>query len=116
MYSKPGIGAQTPDCVCGRGKMELHCAGRSAMNAGRYYYKCPINAKHSGSFKWCDEYHRDGRQVLTASEEEKGKQDRVVGCTQCCGHATPNHLTSQIVVGFMAVVLILLGILIGKVV
>ncbi|KAL1546015.1 hypothetical protein AAHA92_22674 [Salvia divinorum] len=44
-----------PLCVCGKGKIDLRCAGKSAINAGRFYYKCPVNGKHPGSFKWCDE-------------------------------------------------------------
>lgn len=47
-----------PECGCGMGKMEMRMAGRTAINAGRYYMKCPANLNHSGSFHWCDEYIR----------------------------------------------------------
>ncbi|XP_057772049.1 FBD-associated F-box protein At5g22730-like isoform X2 [Salvia miltiorrhiza] len=48
-----------PLCRCGRGKMLVKCAGKEALHAGRFYYKCPANIKHQGSFLWCDEYHQN---------------------------------------------------------
>ncbi|KAG6392661.1 hypothetical protein SASPL_146885 [Salvia splendens] len=52
-------------CSCGNGMMDLRCAGRTARHAGRYYYKCPVNGDHPGSFKWFDE-HPNLEEVLTA--------------------------------------------------
>ncbi|KAL1559487.1 hypothetical protein AAHA92_09824 [Salvia divinorum] len=116
-----------PDCGCGKRKMEMRCAGRSAMHAGRYYYKCPTNGKHPGSFKWCDEYHQEIPSRAPGVELEKTKRvtssrnltlaDGVGfegGCSHCCGNKTPNALTAHVIIGFMSLVLILLGILIGK--
>lgn len=46
----------SPQCCCGNGRMVLLRVGRSARNAGRYYYKCPLYHDHHGSFKWFDEW------------------------------------------------------------
>ncbi|KAG6410442.1 hypothetical protein SASPL_128502 [Salvia splendens] len=41
--------------------MELQRVGPNALNAGRYYLKCPANDKHPMSFKWYDEYRSDNK-------------------------------------------------------
>ncbi|KAL1536836.1 hypothetical protein AAHA92_29419 [Salvia divinorum] len=68
------MGDGTPLCGCGKGKMELRCAGRSSMNAGRYYYKCPVNGKHPGSFKWYDEYHDEHASRESRMETDSGQR------------------------------------------
>ncbi|KAL1536238.1 hypothetical protein AAHA92_28920 [Salvia divinorum] len=124
MYSRPSMADDIPACGCGSGKMVLRCAGRTAMHAGRYYYKCPNNGKHPGSFKWCDEYHSEPGTVEEDKNNNRGSSGRPVQssigsvldgrCTHCCGNKMPQVLTVQGMVGFMALVLILFGIIIGK--
>ena len=48
-------GITPPLCSCGNGFIELRQAGKTAKNAGRYYYKCLLNDDHRWSFKWFDE-------------------------------------------------------------
>ncbi|KAG6423499.1 hypothetical protein SASPL_113896 [Salvia splendens] len=65
---------ETPECVCGYGRMVLRCAGKSAQNAGRYYLKCPVNGKHPGSFKWYDEVASDTMHRSWNLQTERGKR------------------------------------------
>ena len=54
-----------PECFCGGGRMKLLCVGPEATHVGRYFYKCPTDAKHFESFLLCDDYHSthgDGKQ------------------------------------------------------
>ncbi|KAL1563322.1 hypothetical protein AAHA92_05804 [Salvia divinorum] len=94
--------------------MELRCAGKSAMNAGRYYYKCPANAKHPGSFMWSDEYHVKSAFRVSTPEHGKGNQTHVVrhavhnresnwptGCNCCCGTKARTAITTQVMICFM---------------
>lgn len=119
-----------PECNCGRGKMKLFCAGKEATHAGRYYYKCPLNAKHSRSFLWCDEYHSrngDAKQpsyVLNqlyrpmkpvySSDAVKNKKmnqaGSVCGVCGCCRAETRMNL----LLVFMGLVLLILGIVLGR--
>ncbi|XP_042001184.1 uncharacterized protein LOC121750669 [Salvia splendens] len=66
-------GGGTPECYCGAGKMELRCAGPKAMNAGRYYLKCPANDNHPKSFMWFDEFLHDNKR---RNKEVTGKHIR----------------------------------------
>ncbi|XP_041990546.1 uncharacterized protein LOC121741727 [Salvia splendens] len=59
-----------PDCSCGIGKMVRRTAGKTAMNPGRKYWKCPVGGQHSGSFMWCDE-----RANYTAAREATSEVD-----------------------------------------
>ncbi|KAL1549622.1 hypothetical protein AAHA92_17702 [Salvia divinorum] len=113
--------------------MEMRCAGKSAMNAGRYYYKCPLNGKHPGSFMWCDEYPRDillresGVPIDTANRPKSVRsvtmQDELftghvrysAQCSSCGGSKQQPALMVHVLIIFMALVLIILGVLIGKV-
>ncbi|KAG6411284.1 hypothetical protein SASPL_129362 [Salvia splendens] len=76
IYSCPFLmyqGGGTPECYCGAGKMELRCAGPKAMNAGRYYLKCPANDNHPKSFMWFDEFLHDNKR---RNKEVTGKHIR----------------------------------------
>ncbi|KAL1563825.1 hypothetical protein AAHA92_06248 [Salvia divinorum] len=108
--------------------MDLRCAGKSAMHAGRFYYKCPVNGKHPGSFKWCDEYHNEPPFKEPGVELNQSKHVDYVrptpmhddlrgngGCVHCYGNKSPNPIMAHILIIFMGLVLILLGILLGKV-
>ncbi|KAL1536533.1 hypothetical protein AAHA92_29169 [Salvia divinorum] len=64
---------ETPACVCGSSKMEMRCTGKSVMNTGRYYLKCPVNGKHLESFKWYDEYRGEVLRMPTALNSDKGE-------------------------------------------
>ena len=48
-----------PECHCDGGKMSVHCAGKTANHASRFYYKCLNKGKQNRAFLWCDDYHRD---------------------------------------------------------
>ncbi|KAL1562980.1 hypothetical protein AAHA92_05492 [Salvia divinorum] len=48
-----------PHCRCGNEKMIVRCGGKFANHPGRFYYKCPVNGKHTQSFIWCDEYQNN---------------------------------------------------------
>lgn len=63
-----------PDCVCGEGKMVLLRAGKWAINAGRYYYKCPVDGKHPGWFWWYDEYPFQANRKVSFSPPEKPRR------------------------------------------
>ena len=117
-----------PLCSCGNGKMVLRRAGPEAKNAGRYYYKCPVRGQHSGDFKWADEYHADKPrrwQVVDLDKHQWGDfvdQKPVFavggcngGAAQCCGNKTSYRIVAQVLIGVMCVVLVIIGILIGKV-
>ncbi|KAL1564377.1 hypothetical protein AAHA92_06728 [Salvia divinorum] len=103
-----------PECICGEGKMVLRCAGKSAMNAGRYYYKCPVNGKHPGSFLWSNEYH--DKSKFGSSMKETGKSTLVhvgrhtgdnsqgnwsSGCSCCCGGKNRIVVAPQVLLCFM---------------
>ncbi|KAL1547693.1 hypothetical protein AAHA92_16016 [Salvia divinorum] len=96
---KPSRG---PFCACGAGKMMLLRAGEAATNAGRYYYKCPRNGKHVKSFIWCDDYHS---KTSTATERF------TLGVREVRGDRL---LQTQVLFMFMAVVIFLFGIVIGR--
>ncbi|KAG6405032.1 hypothetical protein SASPL_132612 [Salvia splendens] len=53
--------------------MELRRAGLNALNAGRYYLKCPHNEKHPMSFEWYDEYRSHNKWY---TKEATGKRIR----------------------------------------
>ncbi|KAL1536921.1 hypothetical protein AAHA92_29495 [Salvia divinorum] len=105
--------------------MELRCAGKSARNAGRYYYKCPVNGKHPDSFLWSGEYHnksklgssmrRLGRvlgYVLSATREiiVKGNRESRYSCY--CGGKNGIAVAPQVLLCFMGFVLLILGVLV----
>ncbi|KAL1550620.1 hypothetical protein AAHA92_18561 [Salvia divinorum] len=113
-----------PECICGEGKMVLRCAGKSAMNAGKYYYKCPVNGKHPGSFLWSNEYH--DKSKFGSSMKETGKSTLVhagrhtgdnsqgnwsSGCSCCCGGKNRIAVAPQVLFCFMGFVLLILGVL-----
>ncbi|XP_042001233.1 uncharacterized protein LOC121750708 isoform X4 [Salvia splendens] len=112
---------------CGRGKMELRRAGKMTTNAGRYYFKCPDKLTHVGSFQWYDEAVRGLGQGGKSGVEGQGKpvmaeeQRYYANCSageykgggHCCRASTPNDLKTLMQLGFMAVVLVVVGIIIG---
>ncbi|KAL1543545.1 hypothetical protein AAHA92_20507 [Salvia divinorum] len=104
-----------PECGCGEGKMELRCAGKTAMHAGRYYLKCPHNGKHLGSFQWYDEYQR---QVITrwsyVGQCHRSKSAIEHGCGQCHGSKSCNEIKVHLVIGLMRLVVFLFGVSIDK--
>lgn len=117
-----------PECVCGMGKMKLLCAGKDAQHTGRWFYKCPIDANHSGSFFWCDDYHSrhgDGKlpdYVLnqtwrpekkernTHEEKNKRRARTPHGCGRC--HV---EIKMNFVLGVIGLVLLVLGFVLGKI-
>lgn len=38
--------------------MKTLLVGKLTDHPGRYFYRCPLDDKHSKSLIWCDEYHR----------------------------------------------------------
>ncbi|KAL1566887.1 hypothetical protein AAHA92_02430 [Salvia divinorum] len=116
-----------PYCCCGAGKMDLRCAGKSALHAGRLYLKCPVNGKHAESFIWFDEHNSQGTDRNSSVQLDKGKRvrdmrwsamhDNVKGngsCEHCCGNRTVNDLKANVLIGFTGILLVKLGVLIGK--
>ncbi|XP_042026216.1 uncharacterized protein LOC121773422 [Salvia splendens] len=123
-----------PDCSCGKGKMELRITWKTATNPGRYYWKCPYGGKHQGSFMWYDEKAKYNAAPEATVEGHFGQKINAIGkaataddprpggvaknlllCTICGLHNAYSSFTLHLVFGFMAVVLVLLGILIRKV-
>ena len=139
-------GDMIPECLCGGGKMSLFCAGPDAKHNGRWYYKCPINSKHSGYFLWCDDYHSkhgDGKmpnyvlnQVYRLAKAEDisvseakistpvttevssasdTKRSASVTAAVCSGFARCEaELRMNYVLCFIGLMLLLLGIVLGK--
>ncbi|KAG6393915.1 hypothetical protein SASPL_144490 [Salvia splendens] len=102
MELKHDTAAEGPPCACGAGTMLLLRAGEAATHPGRYYYKCPHYGKHVKSFIWCDDY-----QIRTRSATERvtsGAREVYVD----------RLLHIHVVFMFMAVVIFLFGIVIGR--
>ncbi|KAL1535062.1 hypothetical protein AAHA92_31162 [Salvia divinorum] len=131
MSASTDDGDLIPECACGKGNMRLFCAGKDATHSGRYFYKCPANAKHPNSFLWCDEYHRDKgwrtptfvlnqcyqptkKDEAVDSGKKKGKVFPSHGCGLCglC-HAEIRMNFILALIG-LVLLLLLLGIIIGK--
>lgn len=120
--------ADIPDCPCGTGKMELRCAGPDAENPGRYYLKCPAHGQHPCSFKWYDTYRADnaarGGYVMDIQKPKWGEavgpmvMPHAVGWKAGSGHICKSNSSSpivvQVLIGFLGMVLVLLGFFIGK--
>ena len=119
-------GVPTPKCPCGHGMMVMKCAGKAAKYANRFNYKCPLNRDHPGSFKWFDEhahafeqtgsrsdpYPRNNHLIFHGVMEAKyNKSDR---CARCCVVKRSAEFSTFILVSFMSVMLVLFGIVIGK--
>ncbi|KAL1545162.1 hypothetical protein AAHA92_21916 [Salvia divinorum] len=117
----------TPDCVCSPGKMEIRCAGKSAMNAGRFYLKCHVNGKHPGSFKWHDEYHGEGLRTPTTLNSDKGKGVRetrvkappgsgyIAGrCVACDANQPSQEMKANVLICFTGIHLVMVGFLVGR--
>lgn len=51
-------------CPYSHGFTKMRRAGKTTKNAGRFYYQCPLNWNHPGSFMWCDEYARNEEAAL----------------------------------------------------
>ncbi|KAL1568899.1 hypothetical protein AAHA92_00446 [Salvia divinorum] len=114
----------TPDCSCGKEKMTMRCAGKSALNAGRFYYKCPTNGKHAGLFLWCDEFHggnpKEGISYNLGDTEKQKKtmsgsmSEKLFVCKKChesrcvepIVHNVHTELPAPIILAF---VILLLG-------
>ncbi|KAL1550156.1 hypothetical protein AAHA92_18156 [Salvia divinorum] len=124
---------EIPDCVCGKGKMHIRCAGRSAIHAGRYYFKCPYNGNHSRSFMWCDEYIIEQSQSGVPRTDYLGEDNKLHTSFERSGiafggnhrnegpwamqdeHKVCTDLRTNTVLRFMAVVLVLFGVVIRKI-
>lgn len=88
-------------------------AGKTAMNARRYYLKCPANFNHRGSFIWCDEYIRGMRAMPTLDDRgdtlQFGKErahldvgeDVAIGCRHCSVTTTTLDVKTLILIGFL---------------
>lgn len=102
MELKNDTAAEGPPCACGAGNMLALRAGEAAMNPGRYYYKCPNYENHVKSFIWCDEYQN----------RKRSPTERV---TSGAGQVHADRLLHiQALFMFMAVVIFLFGIVIGR--
>ncbi|KAL1567733.1 protein ANTAGONIST OF LIKE HETEROCHROMATIN PROTEIN 1-like [Salvia divinorum] len=129
MSSKTDDGEFIPACACGRGKMRLLCAGKDATHSGRYFYKCSANAKHANFFLWCDEYHSgkgSGRIptfVLNQCYRPTNNDESDVlakkkmsspshGC-RLCGRCQ-SEIRMNFILVLMGLVLLLLGVVLGK--
>ncbi|KAL1544820.1 hypothetical protein AAHA92_00386 [Salvia divinorum] len=121
----------SPQCRCGQGKMVVRCGGKFANHPGRYYYKCPLNAKHAQSFIWCDEFQASNPTIENQVFQRQPPVHR--GCSpdllsstvidkSATETATSNptrsrtlsDLETHIAVIFMSMVLVLLGVILGK--
>lgn len=114
-----------PECGCGMGKMAMHYAGKNAMNAGRYYLKCPANLSHSGSFQWCDVYIRgiSGNSDIDECVPRLGnermppmhnKMEYAVGCRNSDTGKPTLDLKTTFIIVFFGILMVIVGILMGK--
>lgn len=118
-----------PICPCGKGKLLIKPAGPTAKHVGRIYYKCPVSC---GYWKWCDDYHQEAaseiipKYVLNQVYKPKARLDGSTSATSTPRYEPSSidsptgrrrhssHLESQITYLFMGAVLVLLGVIIGK--
>ena len=119
-----------PECGCGWGKMAMRCAGKTAVNAGRYYMKCPANLNHSGSFQWCDEYIRgiSGSSYQSYIDERVNNprlgQERAPpirhelehpsGGRHYCARKAADDMKTPLLIVCVCILMVIVGILIGK--
>ncbi|KAL1566828.1 hypothetical protein AAHA92_02386 [Salvia divinorum] len=114
------MASDIPECACGAGKMELRCAGKAAMHAGRYYLRCPHNGKHPGSFRWFDDFQRQltnswsgiGRDKVGHSSHVRvrhtsGDDLSNYDCGKCCRTNRNNEIKAQFVVRLHGIVHVL---------
>lgn len=108
--------------------MEMRRAGKTALNAGRYYLKCPSNGRHPGSFKWYDEYIGGNETEISAVEQEAGSlpthtlehsSPELKGTEHKGSHCFGVTVASQdarldVMIAFMGLLLVVIGVLIGK--
>ena len=118
-----------PECGCGWGKMEMRMAGKNAINAGRYYMKCPANLNHSGSFHWCDEYIRglsgnsyiDERANIPRLDQERTppirpRLEQASRASHICAGKPVLDLKTQMLMSCVGIMMIVVGFFIGKLV
>lgn len=132
MTSRKSTCEMAPACYCGNGKMVVKVAGPKSQNRNRPYYKCPDNRDdHYKHFIWCDEYH--DRNVYGAPREYSCSQQYDLFAR---GETTDSSMANtvpvpaadfsryngskfgagielQLAYTFMAVVLIMFGVLLG---
>lgn len=120
-------GVYPPFCSCGNGRMVLRRAGDIAKNAGRYYYKCPLENDHRGSFKWFDGLPHTKEVYMPALSTNMSTPDRYhdTECTAanyeakryqvCCGRGEVGVVfPPALLFALMGVVFLLLGFIVGK--
>ena len=110
--------------------MRVLCPGKAAKHVGRYFYKCPGNVNHPGSFMWCEDYHNSNPTVQLPSfvlDQEYHPKKYHGRCeTDKSGCFPSVHVSSvpkrhydankvfHIILVFMGIVLFLLGVIVGK--
>lgn len=119
----PGDG--TPDCSCGKGKMELRCAGKNALHAGRYYLKCPADGQHPGSFKWYDEYRNAGLKHTYEEKDKRGRDIRSVAppmnrnysnvvCARCRASKSTTEMKINVLICLVFLLIVAACLMMGK--
>lgn len=112
--------------------MKVQCAGPKAANVGRYYYKCPLNIDHDFAFHWCDEYHEVNtpgftpQYVVNQVLKPRMNDEQSASSTSYQHRSQPPQqnqvpsnrieLTIQTAYMFMAMILVLFGIIIGLII
>lgn len=128
MLQRFGKADGIPECGCGSRKMVMRCAGKQAIHTGRYYLKCPEDLNHPGSFIWCDEYI--GGMGARSSLDERGTTLRLgkdvanvlVGSASAarrdhfCTVNAKGDASNIFLIGFSAVMLVVVGIFLGKII
>lgn len=106
-----------PNCVCGNGRMLRKIVGSRSIHPGRAYYKCPVNGNHKVRFHLCDEYHQNAPAHMLAAApmlQAPPVAAPILPSPQAQSRMLTPHFVMQIRFVFMAIVLVLLGIIIGK--
>lgn len=121
------VGGPTPFCSCGSGLMQFKRVGENARNTGKYYYKCPLNENHPGSFKWFDEAAWIEEVPMSGMSTSRTLPNSIhestssasthhgVKCHTSCGIKEDMLLKPLLgVFGFVSLMLLLIGFLIAK--
>lgn len=113
-----------PECCCGEGEMVLLKAGKHAMNAGRYYLKCPADGKHPMSFKWYDAYRAESEWHSIQETGKQGVHIRAAAVSDhsysngACAHCFASFLITEtkvnVLLGLLGLLLVAVCIMIGK--
>lgn len=113
-----------PECCCGEGKMELLKAGKYAINAGRWYLRCPTKGNHPMSFMWYDEYYSEKKWHISQEIANEVRESRPTAvrdnsysngtCSHCCASNSTTETKVNLLLGLLGLLLVALCILIGK--